>query len=153
MAEAIRTPAGLDVQKYRRRLQEMQAQLEADLAATRQDAVEQDGGTAEPGSGQHWEHAAYGDHLADDGTELFEREKLITLEATLRDHLRLVQHAVARIDEGTYGACERCGRPIGEERLDAMPETTLCLEHKVEAERRGQASGGVATSNAWRAET
>jgi RNA polymerase-binding transcription factor DksA len=153
MAEAIRTPAGLDVEKYRTRLQELQTQLEADIAANRQDAVEQDGGPGEPGSGQHWEHASYGDHPADDGTELFEREKLLTLEGTLRDHLHLVRQALSRIDEGSYGACERCGRPIGEERLDAMPETTLCLEHKVEAERQGQSTGGVSTSNAWRAET
>jgi RNA polymerase-binding transcription factor DksA len=153
MAETMRTPAGLDVEHYRRRLQEMQAQLEADLAASRRDEVEQDGGPAEPGPGQHWEHAGYGDHLADDGTELFEREKLVTLEGTLRDHLHLVQHALSRIDEGTYGVCERCGRPIGSERLDAIPETTLCLEHKREAEGQGQVKGRLAPSNTWRAET
>ncbi|MDQ3702761.1 MAG: TraR/DksA C4-type zinc finger protein [Chloroflexota bacterium] len=151
MAGPARTPAEIDVEQYRPRLVEMKGQLEADLAAYRRDEVDQDGGKDEPGSGQHWEHSGYGDHPADGATELFEREKNITLEQTLRDHLQLVEHALARVEEGTYGTCERCGRPIGAERLDAIPETTLCLEHKAEAERGG--SGGVATTNAWRAES
>src|SRR5215210_492997 len=137
MTETARTPEGLDVEDYRRRLQEMQAQLESDLAADRQDEVEQDGGAAEPGSGQHWEHAGYGDHMADDATELFEREKLMTLEGTLRDHLRQVETALGRIAAGGYGRCDACGKPIGKERLEAIPETTLCLEHKAAAEREG----------------
>jgi len=153
MTETARTPGDLDVESYRRRLLELREQLEADLTASRRDEVEQDGGPAEPGSGQNWEHSGLGDHLADDATELFEREKLITLEGTLRDHLRLVEHALGRLDEGTYGVCERCGRPIGGERLDAVPETTLCIEHKAEAERQGQGRGGPASTNAWRAET
>lgn len=153
MAGPARTPADIDVQQFRTRLEEMKGQLEADLAAFHRDEVEQDGGPDEPGTGQHWESSGAGGHQADDGTELFEREKDITLEQTLRDHLNLVEHALARIEEGTYGACERCGQPIGAERLDAIPETTLCLEHKAEAERGGSAPGAVATSNAWRAET
>ena len=75
MTGPARTPQGLNVEKYRLRLQEMQAQLELDISNQRQDAVEQDGGPSEPGPGQHWEHSGYGDHQADDGTELFEREK------------------------------------------------------------------------------
>jgi RNA polymerase-binding transcription factor DksA len=154
MTGPARTPAGLDVEKYRQRLQEMQRQLEMDIANQRQDAVAQDGGPAEPGSGQNWEHTGYGygDHLADEGTELFEREKLLTLERTLQDHLRLVQEALRRIEEGAYGACAVCGRPIEEERLDVIPETSLCLEHKAEAERKSAAPGGAPASNACRAE-
>jgi len=136
MSEPARTPKGLDVKKLRTRLLEMKGQLEADLANARHDEVEQDGGPAEPGSGQHWEHAGYGDHLADNGTELFEREKLLTLEGTLREHLRQVELALGRIEDGTYGVCEVCGRPIGKGRLEAIPEATLCLEHKAAAEER-----------------
>ena len=147
-----RTPEGLDVEKYRGRLLEMQGQLEMDIANQRQDVVEQDGGPAEPGPGQHWEHSGYGDHQADDATELFEREKLLTLERTLQDHLRQVQEALRRIEEGTYGACADCGRPIGEERLDVIPESALCIEHKAEAERKaGPARDPV--PNAYRLET
>ncbi len=153
MTGPAKTPEGLDVQRYRLRLEEMKDQLEADLGAYRRDEAEQDGGPDEPGPGQRWEHSGLGDHLADDATELFEREKNAALEQTLQDHLRLVKHALSRLEAGTYGACEQCGRPIGAERLDAIPETTLCLEHKAEAERGGTAPGRVATTNAWRAET
>jgi RNA polymerase-binding transcription factor DksA len=148
-----RTPEGLDVEQYRGRLLEMRAQLELDIANQRQDQVEQDGGPAEPGSGQHWEHSGfgYGDHQADDGTELFEREKLLTLERTLQDHLHQVQDALRRIEEGTYGACAVCGRPIGEERLDVMPESALCIEHKAEAERKSGA-GSAPVPNAYKLE-
>jgi RNA polymerase-binding transcription factor DksA len=134
------TRGRLNVQKYRRRLEEMKAQLESDVANNQQDEVAQDGGPGEPGPGQHWEHSGYGDHLADDATELFEREKLLSLETTLRGHLSQVERALKAIENGTYGKCEVCGRPIGAERLDAVPETTLCLEHKAAAERQAGAA-------------
>ena len=39
-----------------------------------------------------------------------------------------IDNALAKIDAGTYGICERCGRPIGEDRLEAMPAARLCIE-------------------------
>ena len=153
MTGPARTPQGLNVEQYRLRLQEMQAQLELDISNQRQDAVEQDGGPSEPGPGQHWEHSGYGDHQADDGTELFEREKSLSLERTLQDHLRVVRGALRRIEEGTYGACAVCGRPIGEERLGVVPETALCIEHKAAAERKLASGGGQPVPNAYRLET
>ncbi|MBX3285142.1 MAG: TraR/DksA C4-type zinc finger protein [Actinobacteria bacterium] len=51
------------------------------------------------------------------------------LAATLRDQLVEVEAAVARIDQGTYGACEACGGPIGADRLDAMPSARFCIAH------------------------
>jgi RNA polymerase-binding transcription factor DksA len=152
MTGPVRTPEGLNVEKYRLRLLEMQAQLEMDVVNQRQDQVEQDGGPSEPGSGQHWERSGYGDHLADDATELFEREKSLSLERTLQDHLRLVQEALRRTEDGTYGACAVCGRPIGEERLDVVPETALCIEHQAAAERKSAAGGGEPVPNAYRLE-
>jgi RNA polymerase-binding transcription factor DksA len=145
--------AALDLGEFGERLQAMKRQLETDLDSQRQDSVEQDGGLGEPGPGQHWEHAGYGDHLADDATELFEREKALTLEGTLRDHLRQVDVALQRVADGTYGRCAVCGRAIGKERLDAIPETTLCLEHKEEAERERGVAAGVPAPNAWNVET
>jgi RNA polymerase-binding transcription factor DksA len=41
-----------------------------------------------------------------------------------------VEQALARMDAGTYGLCERCGQPIDEERLDALPAVRLCLNCK-----------------------
>jgi RNA polymerase-binding transcription factor DksA len=145
-------PEALDLDAYRDRLQAMKRQLETDLENRRQEASNLDGGAGEPGPGQHWEHAGYGDHLADDATELFEREKSLTLEGTLRDHLRQVESALDRIEAGTYGRCAVCGRPIGKERLNAIPETTLCLEHKAAAERESGSTGAVPSPNAWNVE-
>jgi len=49
--------------------------------------------------------------------------------------LREIDKALDRIEEGTYGYCEVCGKPIEEKRLEAVPWTTLCKEHAEEMER------------------
>lgn len=126
----------LDFEHYRQRLVALQQQLETDLRRFEQDEQSLEGGPDEPGPGQHWEHFGYGDHMADDATEVFEKEKDIGLEQTLRAHLRQVRHALERLEEGTYGTCEVCGQPIAKERLDAMPEATVCLSCKQREERR-----------------
>lgn len=134
------TKRPLDLDRYQKRLTEMKTQLETDLQRFHSDEVLADGGPEEPGPGQHWEHSGYGDHQADDGTELFEREKNIGLETTLQEHLRQVEHALARIEEGTYGTCERCGKPIRRERLDAKPEATYCIECQAIIDRQSPAA-------------
>jgi RNA polymerase-binding transcription factor DksA len=136
----------LDVAQYQTRLREMKDQLERDLETHSQSVTMLSGGPDEPGSGQHWERSGYGDHQADDATELFEREKEVGLEQTLRAHMQQVNHALARIEDGTYGTCERCGKPIAKARLDAMPEATLCIECKGEIEQ--QATHGQAAEYA-----
>src|SRR5438045_7974135 len=120
----------LNFDRYRTQLLETKTQLEADVEQYQRTERELAGGPDEPGPGGHWEHSGYGDHLADDATELFEREKGIGMEQSLRDHLRQVDHALNRIETGTYDQCERCGRPIPEERHEALPEATLCRECK-----------------------
>ena len=57
-----------------------------------------------------------------------ERERTIAVVRALRSNLRHVDLAVAKIDSGTYGTCERCGSPIGEERLEAIPWALLCID-------------------------
>ena len=128
----------VEVERFRGRLEEMKAQLEQDIETHRQAAMSLGGGPDEPGSGQHWERSGYGDHQADDATELFEREKEIGLEQSLEAHLAQVTHALHRIEEGSYGQCERCGKPIGQERLQAMPEATLCIEDKAREEEHAR---------------
>jgi RNA polymerase-binding transcription factor DksA len=53
-----------------------------------------------------------------------------------RASLELVEGAVKRIDQGTYGVCESCGNPVGKMRLQAFPRATLCMECKQRQERR-----------------
>lgn len=136
MAKRAAEGQPLDADKYRERLQDMRQQLENDLDTHRQRAMNLGGGPDEPGSGQHWERSGYGDHQADDATEVFEREKELGLEQSLQAHLHQVNHALARIEAGSYGTCETCGKPISPERLDAMPEATQCIDCKAEAEER-----------------
>ena len=55
---------------------------------------------------------AFDEEYADSGTATFEREKDLSLENNIRDLLDKIDKALSRIDEGTYGICQRCGRPI-----------------------------------------
>ena len=75
-------------------------------------------------------------HQADIGTETFEREKDLSILEQIDSELGDVEWALKRLDDGTYGTCEVDGKPIPEERLEAMPAARLCKEHQVEAERQ-----------------
>jgi RNA polymerase-binding protein DksA len=74
-------------------------------------------------------------HQADFGTETFEREKDLSILDQVEGELADIERALERLDEGTYGTCEACGKPIGDERLEAMPATRFCLQDQAEAER------------------
>ena len=87
------------------------------------------------------ELSSYDQHQADVGTETFEREKDLSILEQVEAELADVEHALRRLDDGTYGTCEVCGKQIPEERLEAMPATRLCLEHQAEAEREVRMSG------------
>ena len=87
------------------------------------------------------ELSSYDQHQADMGTETFEREKDLSILEQVEAELAAVEHALRRLDDGTYGTCEVCGTPIPDERLEAMPAARLCLEHQAEAEREVRFSG------------
>jgi RNA polymerase-binding protein DksA len=74
-------------------------------------------------------------HPADIGTELFEREKDLSILEQVAAELNGVEQAIRRVDDGTYGVCDTCGRPIGAERLQARPAATLCVEDQARLER------------------
>ena len=77
----------------------------------------------------------FDEEYADAGTATFERERDLSLVNNLRDLMDKIDRALARMDEGTYGLCERCGNPIEEARLKALPYATLCLKDKQAEER------------------
>jgi len=56
-----------------------------------------------------------------------ERSRLISVVKALRSNLRDAEHALAKMETGSYGTCERCGQPISPERLDALPWAMLCI--------------------------
>jgi RNA polymerase-binding transcription factor DksA len=78
-------------------------------------------------------------HQADLGTETFNRERDLTILEHIDAELADVEHALRRLDEGTYGTCEACGKPIGDERLEAMPAARFCLDDQSVAEREARA--------------
>ena len=77
-----------------------------------------------------------GDHLADNATETFMRELDEGLEENAEHLIQEIDGALARIENGTYGTCVVCGRPIGEERLEAIPYATLCIDDARKVGRR-----------------
>jgi YteA family regulatory protein len=68
-------------------------------------------------------------HPGDLGTETFEREKDFSLLQQLEAEIEDLDAALRKVDEGTYGICEVCGKEIDPERLEAMPGTRTCIEH------------------------
>jgi DnaK suppressor protein len=126
----------LDLDRFRTQLAAEKARLEGDLATYRERVAEVGGGLDEPGNRWETGGTVFGDHLADDATELFEREKDLGLEQTLEQHLQQVTDALARIEAGTYGTCETCGKPIARGRLEAMPEAAQCIDCKTADEAR-----------------
>ena len=80
-------------------------------------------------------------HQADVGTETFEREKDYSILERVEAELADVEHALHRLDDGTYGTCEACGKPIGDDRLEAMPAARFCVDDQQLAEREARAGG------------
>ncbi|WP_327240396.1 TraR/DksA C4-type zinc finger protein [Streptomyces sp. NBC_01318] len=78
-----------------------------------------------------------GDDEADTGTKNITREHEMALAANATEMLEQTERALARLDAGTYGLCEICGKPIGKARMQAFPRATLCVEDKQKQERRG----------------
>jgi DnaK suppressor protein len=81
------------------------------------------------------EQTAVDNHPADVATVTFDREMGETLEESTEAMLAAIDAALKRIEDGTYGTCKRCGRPIGEDRLEAVPWAELCIECKRLMER------------------
>jgi DnaK suppressor protein len=74
-------------------------------------------------------------HPGDLGSETFEHEKNQSLLEQVSDELQQIEAAFHRLEQGTYGTCQACGRPIGDERLDAQPATRFCVDDQARAER------------------
>ena len=74
-------------------------------------------------------------HLAETASITLDREIDYSLEENATYVLREIDAALARIDEGAYGTCMRCARPIAPERLEARPWARLCIDCKRQEER------------------
>ena len=79
--------------------------------------------------------SAHSTHMADQGTDNFDRELALNLASSRQDSIYDIEDAIRRIDDGTYGACEACGSPIERPRLKALPFAKKCMGCQNAAER------------------
>jgi len=79
---------------------------------------------------------SFDEENADAGTFTFERERDLSIENNVRDLLGKIDRALARMDDGTYGTCSRCGKPIEKARVKALPYADLCIKDAQAQARR-----------------
>jgi len=77
----------------------------------------------------------FDEEYADAGTATFERERDLSLVNNLRDLMERIDKALGKIEDRTYGLCDRCGKPIEKLRLKALPYANLCIKDKQAEER------------------
>ncbi len=130
---------GMDTDQARQRLEDERARLEGVRATFGEENLGE-----ESASDSLSELSSYDQHQADVGTETFEREKDLSILERVESELVDIEYAMRRLDEGTYGACDACGKPIDEARLEAMPATRLCLDDQAVAEREARSVGARA---------
>lgn len=107
----------LELEKYKKRLLEEREHVQEDLNAETARASEEGN-----------ELANYDNHPADAATDTFEREKDYALDENFRDMLVQINDALRKIEDGTYGTCDRCGKPIDLLRLKAIPYAAFCID-------------------------
>lgn len=117
----------MDDRRARTLLEEERARLEQlrDGLADAAQPVERESGT-DPGAGGH---------LADAGSELFERSRDLSIVEDFDAQLVEIDHALERLEAGSYGRCEACGREIDDARLTARPMARFCIDDQRQAER------------------
>jgi len=83
------------------------------------------------------EMSSYSLHMADSGTDNFDRDFALSLLSSDQDALYEIEEAIKRIEKDTYGVCELTGKPIPRARLDAIPWTRFTVEAQAQLEREG----------------
>ena len=111
--------------------------LDEELAELRDALQTVAGDVAEDETGVSDELSTADQHPAEMGTEVHDLSRDLGLRGDLRRRIEENEAARTRLDAGRYGACERCGRPIADDRLRAVPSTRYCVEDEAAmAERR-----------------
>jgi RNA polymerase-binding protein DksA len=119
--------ATLDTDRFRERLLEERRRVEHALGHLED---ENPGSVEDETEDETWDN-----HLGDAATATLDRELDYTLEENSEQILAAIDQALERIEEGTFGTCARCGKPIAEARLEAMPYATKCIDCKRLEER------------------
>lgn len=114
--------------KIRTALAERRTHLDSELERL-------DGEVVDLGVEQGTEGGALGNHMADEGSMVAEQERVLTIANDVRDMLSEVKRAEERLNNGTYGTCDRCGKEINPERLEAFPWVLYGIECQAIVER------------------
>lgn len=122
MNQPAREPrTDLNLKHFRQLLNKEKERLEGEI----RDLEELDRGQSQ--SEELGETADYDQHPADVATDTFYRERDEAMERSLKGELEQVVHALAKVESGAYGHCDRCGNLIPADRLKALPYATLCI--------------------------
>ena len=106
-----------DLKLCRERLLALRARLRGDITQMEDDALNKD----------HSKTTSMPNHMAELGSDNFDQELTLSLLGTENDTLDQIEAAIERIEDGTYGQCEECGRKIAKPRLEAIPYAALCV--------------------------
>lgn len=104
----------------RERLQHEIAELDAELSESLEESSEE---------------SPYDQHMAETAAVTLDREIDLTIQDNARASLSQIDRALAKLENGSYERCDKCGKPIGKERLQAAPFATLCIDCKRLEER------------------
>ena len=115
MSESAKPAGELDLEEIERQLRAEQAELRERIADM----------TRAPERGSQ---VSFGKRIGDGTTEAISRLTEVGVHAKLQDNERRITRALEKIEEGTYGTCDSCGKPIPAGRLRAVPQSVLCLE-------------------------
>lgn len=119
-----------DINHYRRRLLSLRRRLSGDLSALEDEAMRPIGGEA----GGNLSDVPV--HMADLAPANYEEDIALDLLENDEQLLKEVDDALARIERGSFGRCENCGREISQERLQALPYARYCIRCARELQAR-----------------
>lgn len=117
--KAVQTNPRFDV--YKKNLLKTKEQITGDI----RNLFDENSGSGNDRSGDISGHAL---HMADVATDMYDREFTLGLASTDRELLFEVDEALGRIQDGTFGACDKCKKPIPVTRLKAIPHARTCLK-------------------------
>jgi DnaK suppressor protein len=106
-----------DFTVYRERLLALRARLRGDVTQMEDNALNKD----------HDKTTSMPNHMAELGSDNFDREFTLSLLGNEQDALDQIDGAIERIEDGSYGQCEECGGKIPKSRLEALPYAALCV--------------------------
>lgn len=112
----------LEIEKYRKKLLEMREDLEHEIRRTESQNDQREGFHVNVADEDFDEQGG------DAASETVERSRVQAMVGNLREVLDSVNEALAKIEAGTYGKCDVCGKAIPKKRLEALPHATMCTD-------------------------